>query len=223
MKKKPRGVCIIINNTFETEEFKERMGTHADKNRLKRLFEWLHFRVYVKTDLKKQEIEELFQGLGKEYQISENPEENSEYHNLLHSESDCFVFCILSHGFTYGLFGTDGNFLETAEIIKYLAADYCPGLAGKPKIGFIQACRGEKDVPLTFRDFIPTKNLDPMRIQQTNEDQQNPVRGKGKRSALTDIFLYNATAEGERILVVYLFVILFRMPETKVRENFWRT
>ena len=152
MNKKPRGICIIINNTFAIGEAKtltgkkleERCGTNVDKYRLRRLFEWLHFQVYVKTDLVMEDMRNLFRNMENGYNIFENPEENSEFQNLLCNKSDCLVFCILAHGFKYGLYGADGKCLETSEIMKYLAADCCPHLAKKPKLGFIQHVEEKK-------------------------------------------------------------------------------
>lgn len=58
-----------------------------------------------------------------------------------HSDSDCFVCVILSHGEEGIIFGTD-KAVEIKELTTYFKGDACPGLIGKPKIFIIQACRG---------------------------------------------------------------------------------
>ena len=197
MDKKPRGICIIINNTFAIGEartptgkkLEERCGTNVDKDRLKRLFEWLHFQVYVKTDLVMEDMRNLFQNMENEY--------NSEFQNLLCNKSDCLVFCILTNGFKYGLYGADGKCLETSEIMKYLAADCCPHLAKKPKLGFIQACRGEENMNLVKTDS-PSNSI--VRSYPVEDNLQKQGDGTGKKTfsaALTDILIYDATAVGK--------------------------
>ena len=225
MNRKPRGICIIINNTFAAGEVKtctgkvleERMGTNVDKDRLKKLFEWLDFQVYVKTDLATEDMKDLFQNVGNGCKISENPEENLRLQNLLCNNSDCLVFCILTHGFKYGLYGADGEYLETSEIMKYLSADYCPHLAGKPKLAFIQACRGEEDI-----NFMKTNSPSTSRARSYAEELnlQNQGNGAGKKissAALTDILIYDATAIGKAVYL-YLYLDLFTFLISKKLE-----
>ena len=225
LNRKPRGICIIINNTFAAGEVKtctgkvleERMGTNVDKDRLKKLFEWLDFQVYVKTDLATEDMKDLFQNIGNGCKISENPEENLRLQNLLCNNSDCLVFCILTHGFKYGLYGADGEYLETSEIMKYLSADYCPHLAGKPKLAFIQACRGEEDI-----NFMKTNSPSTSRARSYAEELnlQNQGNGAGKKissAALTDILIYDATAIGKAVYL-YLYLDLFTFLISKKLE-----
>ncbi|CAH8438427.1 unnamed protein product [Heterobilharzia americana] len=53
------------------------------------------------------------------------------------------VICLMSHGTIGRIYGVDGNSLSIHELTSLFTADNCPSLAGKPKIFFIQACRGE--------------------------------------------------------------------------------
>ena len=51
MYKKCRGtVCIINVKVFEVSRLEERTGTDVDRDRLKKLFKQLHFRVVVFND-----------------------------------------------------------------------------------------------------------------------------------------------------------------------------
>ena len=53
---------------------------------------------------------------------------------------DAFVCFILSHGTEDGIYGIDDNTLSLQEIVDKFKD--CESLAGKPKLFFIQACRG---------------------------------------------------------------------------------
>ena len=69
---------------------------------------------------------------------------------------DCFVCCILTHGGSQGLHGCDGEPVKIRDIKSKFTAANCPGLAGKPKLFFIQACRGsDEDRGYKQRDNIP--------------------------------------------------------------------
>ena len=74
-----------------------------------------------------------------------------------HSDADCFVCVVLSHGEEGVIFGTDKE-LEIKEMANYFKGDRCPGLIGKPKIFIIQACRGyqtDEGVPVNVADARP--------------------------------------------------------------------
>ncbi|KAI0242722.1 Caspase-7 [Lamellibrachia satsuma] len=60
-----------------------------------------------------------------------------------HSDADCFVCVILSHGEEGVVYGTDGK-VPLDKLLGYFKGDICPSLAGKPKLFFIQACRGRR-------------------------------------------------------------------------------
>ena len=57
--------------------------------------------------------------------------------------NDSFICCILSHGDERGIFDTDGEVVSIEELASSFNGRNCPKLNGKPKIFFIQACRGE--------------------------------------------------------------------------------
>lgn len=59
-----------------------------------------------------------------------------------HSDNNCLVVCIMSHGEKDGkIHATDGSFM-VQELWENFVAEKCPTLIGKPKLFFIQACRG---------------------------------------------------------------------------------
>ena len=69
-----------------------------------------------------------------------------------HKDSDCFVLVILSHGANGVVFGTDGQYeantdeplnCVNVETIRKLICGVS-SLRDKPKLFFLQACRGSK-------------------------------------------------------------------------------
>ena len=54
-----------------------------------------------------------------------------------HSDADCFVCVILSHGEEGVVYGTDGK-VPLEKLLGYFKGANCPTLAEKPKLFFIQ-------------------------------------------------------------------------------------
>jgi len=69
-----------------------------------------------------------------------------------HSNSDCFVCVILSHGEEGLVYGTNGT-VKLDRIYSIFKGEVAPSLVGKPKLFFIQACRGRRyDWGVTLED-----------------------------------------------------------------------
>lgn len=132
MSSEPRGTCIIINNMdFDREQSKEeRKGSDLDAQRMKSLFTQLHFSVTVKTNLTALDMKSFLRKAAE-------PEK--------HRDADCLVVILLSHGNENAIEGTDGNMLDLRnEIYSLFNNTNCPTLKEKPKLFFVQACRGDK-------------------------------------------------------------------------------
>ncbi|XP_029362255.1 caspase-9 [Echeneis naucrates] len=135
----PCGHCLIINNVeFEPQSnLSNRKGSNIDCEKLERRFKALNFIVEVKTNQKHSQIKRELSALSKKD----------------HSQYDCCVVIILSHGtdvshnrFPGAVYGVDGHYVAVQNITNYLNGQHCPSLQGKPKLFFIQACGGdEKD------------------------------------------------------------------------------
>ncbi|XP_013857242.1 caspase-9 [Austrofundulus limnaeus] len=136
----PCGHCLIINNVeFEPDsKLNNRNGSNVDCEKLERRFKALNFIVEVKTNLKQRQIKQALSTLSK----------------IDHSQYDCCVVAMLSHGaevnhnrFPGAVYGVDGQFIKVQQITNYLNGQNCPSLQGKPKLFFLQACGGgEKDI-----------------------------------------------------------------------------
>ena len=64
--------------------------------------------------------------------------------SLDHSRYSCFVCCISSHGTQEGIVGTEEEVVNIRDLTSPLRASNCKSLAGKPKLFFVDACRGAR-------------------------------------------------------------------------------
>nr|KAG5688888.1 hypothetical protein BaRGS_016456 [Batillaria attramentaria] len=125
----PRGQALILN-VNEVHDKPPRRGTNIDRDNLHNLLTQLHFNVTVYNDgdgLTAQDI------VNKLRDFAAMPE---------HLTADASILCMLSHGEEGYVFGTDGKRIPLDEIFLLFDNHRCPALMNKPKIFFIQACRG---------------------------------------------------------------------------------
>ncbi|XP_044287627.1 caspase-10 isoform X2 [Varanus komodoensis] len=125
---KHRGYCLIFNN-INFKGLGKRNGSQKDATELQRVFTWLGLDVKRYDDKTSTEIKELL----KDWQSSQS-----------WKDRDCLICCILSHGKSGMIYGTDGCLISIRSIMAHFTANQCPLLAKKPKLFFIQACQGEK-------------------------------------------------------------------------------
>lgn len=65
-----------------------------------------------------------------------------KYSGKDHGNFDSIVFCILSHGTTGAVYGSDCRSVYIRDITSCFTASQCQSLASKPKLFFFQACQG---------------------------------------------------------------------------------
>ncbi len=120
------GIAVIINNEqFETQP--EREGSRLDEYNLVETFRYLRYKVEVYRECTSDDMDRIFQAIALRD----------------HSGSDSFVCCILSHGKEGVVYGCDSKSVQLDSLTTRLNARECRSLAGKPKLFFIQACRGK--------------------------------------------------------------------------------
>ncbi|XP_063100832.1 caspase-7 isoform X2 [Cavia porcellus] len=121
------GKCIIINNkNFEpVTGMGVRNGTDRDADALFRCFRNLGFDVVVYNDCTCAKMQDLLK------QASEED----------HTNSACFACILLSHGEENCIYGKDGV-TPIKDLTIHFRGDRCKTLLEKPKLFFIQACRG---------------------------------------------------------------------------------
>lgn len=106
-----------------------RRGGEVDEELLRRLFSELDFTVNLHKDLTAEAMRLCIE------QFAQRPE---------HSAYDSCVVCLLSHGVEGSIYGTDGELLMLDWVFEVFDNARCPQLQNKPKMFFIQACRGEE-------------------------------------------------------------------------------
>lgn len=121
------GHCVIINNkNFDRSTgMNIRNGTDVDAGNVFKVFSQLGYKAKVHNDLTVRDITALLQKVAKED----------------HSKCASFVCVLLSHGDEGVFYGTDRS-VKLSELTGLFRGDRCKSLVGKPKLFFIQACRG---------------------------------------------------------------------------------
>ena len=121
------GVAVIINNkTFISRPDKERKGSEFDEQNTIETFRYLGYHIMVYRNITAKQMQDVFEWV----RIQD------------HSRFDSFVCCIFSHGTDKGLRGSDWQLVKVEELAQSMNGRRCSTLRGKPKMFFIQACRG---------------------------------------------------------------------------------
>uniref|UniRef100_A0A5K3FBG3 Caspase-3-like n=1 Tax=Mesocestoides corti TaxID=53468 RepID=A0A5K3FBG3_MESCO len=165
-RKNPRGICLLINQRdFDLAKTgqERRDGTDVDADMVERTFIRCGYAVERATNLTLRKMELLLDDVS-----SQN-----------HSIYDSFVCVVLSHGSDGVIYAADG-IIPADKFVSYFRSDRCPSLAGKPKIFFIQACRGSR--------------FDPGVTMSTDAGEGGVLITKLPVEA--DIFVANSTAPG---------------------------
>ncbi|XP_077432719.1 caspase-2 isoform X2 [Vanacampus margaritifer] len=127
----PRGLALVISNvTFDAAtDLDPRKGGEVDDGVLSRLFTDLDYLVTVRRDLTAEEMRTCIETFRR------RPE---------HRTVNSCVVCLLSHGVEGAVYGTDGQLLQIQWVFEAFDNVRCPLLQNKPKMFFIQACRGDE-------------------------------------------------------------------------------
>ncbi|XP_029308074.1 caspase-2 isoform X4 [Cottoperca gobio] len=129
----PRGFVLVISNvTFDpcaAPDLDPRKGGEVDDEVLRKVFTELDYVVTVHRDLTAQGMRMCIEN------FCRRPD---------HRTMDSCVVCLLSHGVEGAIYGTDGQLLQLDWVFESFDNAHCPLLQNKPKMFFIQACRGEE-------------------------------------------------------------------------------
>ena len=124
----PKGIVVIINNvSYEITQHTNRRGSEKDFYKLQVLFEQIGFDIRCCTDSDSERAKQFLEECAKD--------EN-------YKDCDCIVVCVLSHGTEEGLIFVDGEVVPVTDLISCVQKS--PLYAQKPKLFFIQACRGTR-------------------------------------------------------------------------------
>ncbi|XP_064423931.1 caspase-9 [Latimeria chalumnae] len=163
MDSSPCGYCLIINNVefADGTRLNCRNGSDIDSTRLQKRFESFDFIVETCRNVTQKEMDEKLISMARKD----------------HSQFDCFVLVILSHGnesqhiqFPGAIYTTDGALTPVQQIVNYFNGSQCQTLRGKPKLFFLQACGGgQKDTGFeTSADCPETTDSDDGSSLQTD-------------------------------------------------------
>ncbi|KAJ1140346.1 hypothetical protein NDU88_006701 [Pleurodeles waltl] len=164
------GKCVIINNEnfHRSTGMGARSGSDKDAKDIQHCFQNLGFQVVVKNDQTCEKMEALLEKVAEED----------------HSNYACFACILLSHGEEGLIYGTDGT-IPIKKMTTPFRGDQCRTLVGKPKLFFIQACRGSKlDIGI---------EADAATTSDSEEDDASP---KNKIPIEADFLLAYSTVEG---------------------------
>ncbi|XP_023282076.1 caspase-2 isoform X3 [Seriola lalandi dorsalis] len=134
MNSSPRGFALVISNvTFDTcaaaADLDPRKGGEVDDEVLRKVFTELDYMVAVHRDLTAQGMRSCIENFCRRQD---------------HRTVDSCVVCLLSHGVEGAVYGTDGELLQLDWVFEAFDNAHCPLLQNKPKMFFIQACRGDE-------------------------------------------------------------------------------
>lgn len=156
MRHSNRGKAHIFNQRcFSSKKLSDRPGTDLDRDQCKIMFNNLGFEVEIHNDARYADIEAIVR-----------KESAGD-----HSDEDCIAFVILSHGEENGKVHAFDKAYNLEFIFDHLTPEKCPSLTGKPKLFFVQACRGtvkDKGTLVTsnveFDSFGSTESPKPFKI-----------------------------------------------------------
>jgi caspase 7 len=182
-----RGTALVINiKTYDPNPYKleEREWSEKDVKNLKKTLKHLEFKLKSYENLKANEIRKKIQKIAK----------------LDHTNSDCFLCVVMSHGSDDRIVASDSEEISLKEIMQPFKTS-CESLENKPKLFFFQACRGVKKMVQLVRpdsgisntnksNPTDTKNKTTTLDQSTKKDSESNLT---KIEAEADLLVYYAT------------------------------
>ncbi|XP_032672505.1 caspase-1-like isoform X2 [Odontomachus brunneus] len=124
MNHKRRGVALVLNH-IHFENMNTRKGSEKDAENLRTSLSNLGFEIRIYTDPTIKTISTVLHTTAAED----------------HTDADCLIVVAMSHGESGLLHSTDSLY-PVDMLWTPFTGDRCSSLAGKPKLFFIQACRG---------------------------------------------------------------------------------
>ncbi|EDV91591.1 GH17516 [Drosophila grimshawi] len=139
------GIAIILNHK-DVKGQKQRTGTERDRDDIQKSLLGYGFDVRPYNDLTFAEITDLLKEVARED----------------HSQNDCFVLVLMSHGAEGKVYAKDMAY-PVERLWNPFLGDSCKTLVNKPKLFFLQACRGELlEKAVEFSAFaVMTRELEP--------------------------------------------------------------
>ena len=212
MNKRPHGIAVIINNSefCSTDEESNRKGSDVDEHNLRVTWEYLQYEVRIFRNLIASQITHELMQIALQ----------------THDNYDSFVCFILSHGDLDVVFGVDNQAVKIDDLANLFKANSCPSLCNKPKLFFIQACRGkDKDKGIYvqkdggIRNSLPSDSdfLFSHASPPGNVSWRSPRYGSWYISSLCKVFVDNAPQQD---LVTMLPMVNSKVSEVYTNEGY---
>lgn len=124
------GLCVVFNMVkFSKKDIPDRCSSENDAKLINQFFRKFGFKVVLKTDQSKTEIKEYLRDAANTYR----------------QNWSCFVCFVLSHGKDEDSFcDVDGVDVKVSSLVRRFDCKRCPQMDGKPKLFFVQKCRGKE-------------------------------------------------------------------------------
>ncbi|KAJ8005859.1 hypothetical protein DPEC_G00122290 [Dallia pectoralis] len=210
------GQCVIVNNkNFHKDTGMDcRDGTDLDREQAMKVFKSLGYTVEIFNDQSVKQIEDLLLKVSK----------------VDHSQSASFVCVLLSHGDEGVFYGTDDK-IELKKLTSYFNGNCCKTLVGKPKLFFIQACRGSERDDGIETDSVAEESSDRIPVEADflyaystapgYYSWRNPQNGSWFMQALYEVFLqYGKTLEIMQILTRVNRMVAFNFQSSSNDPGF---
>ena len=131
---KKTGLALIINNV-DFAHMMKRKGSDVDHHNMRLLLRAFNFEIFEEEHTRNLRLGQMKDVLER-FALQQD-----------HQKYSSCVVVIMSHGKDGYLYATDSNstnLLGVEWMLKLFHGDECPNLNGKPKLFFLQACRGER-------------------------------------------------------------------------------
>uniref|UniRef100_A0A8C1Q5D1 Caspase 21, apoptosis-related cysteine peptidase n=1 Tax=Cyprinus carpio TaxID=7962 RepID=A0A8C1Q5D1_CYPCA len=132
------GKCLIISNEHFRSPHLCRKGCSVDEHLLLNTFKSLGFHVQVERNLSANEMISALRKVSKEN----------------HTDNSCFVCVLMSHGEEGTILASDERWIPVKTLTSLMTSDLCPSLRDKPKLFFLQSCRGVEYDPGVEADSV---------------------------------------------------------------------
>ncbi|CAC5390399.1 unnamed protein product [Mytilus coruscus] len=160
LKNTPPSVCHIEKKgrNFHLNGFYPFDQCYSDE--LSKTFSQLNYKIENHEDLKSHQILQVAETLSKQD----------------HNRNCSVVVCVLSHGGLRSVYGVDGFPVPLRSLTEKFTGSNCKSLFGKPKLFFVQACRG-KNEPIGHLDTFFTRSGASARndVMAMDKDEDNTV------------------------------------------------
>ena len=172
-----RGKCVIINiQKYVNDLQKERIWSQIDVTNVKTTFEKLDFDVDLYQNLNSIQINNLITTMSL----------------LDHSDADCFACVLMAHGYEDTIIASDNEEVSIDDILNPIKE--CKSLNHKPKLFFVQACRGDNEIQRPKQIINYNNSVTDSLPSSSQKDKPR----KKQLIAESDVLVFNSTLPGHK-------------------------